>query len=620
MKTIQKIRWLFGFLSAILFLFLSLGWFLHHEILEKISDEAKFYGFENVSYEKIIPLKYGFSVKNVVLKGQERFITVDTVDVRFSWNSLFYQTFDHVSFQGVRFDDSLERLQSLIKICFFRMNERTFSSNLNVEGVGLVRHGHKAYLLPLSLIYDGEEYKKLATVEIHPVSDQLSGHVRVYLERNGQDLKVEAHVYNLLSKDLGISIRDCELIFQSDPYQSNSLQKYNLSTMISEGGIDIFNAENVNSLPFDLNVNLQFVVGDQDGLKIQGNGIGSFLGHDMKVSAVTRDQKLNLLLQTNEDESDSLRSALSSLTQERIKEISGDVTLKGNVNIPLKYKNPKNRDPLTFLFVGLSDLLAADDKSGDIDIRFDKFTVKSENYGARSVSGSVLGELFPFKTRGNQRISCEELTLPSQSSFKNVEVLFSYHKGAQLRELKTSAFGGDFHLHSFQTKPNGAYRLLFDLKNMDMSQALQLLEMPNLSGSGLVQGKGQIEYSEGSGLNIVNARFMSQDKSGNLSYKSAEHDVPTTDLKEVSSNGDHESEALAFQILKDLHYTHFLLDIVPEQGKSQAFLEIMGYNPEVLSGHPFHFKIKLGGNLDEIVKKSVRHLKVPIPWKDESKV
>ena len=197
MKTIQKIRWLFGFLSAILFLFLSLGWFLHHEILEKISDEAKFYGFEEVSYEKIVPLKYGFSVKNVVLKGQERFITVDAVDVRFSWNSLFYQTFDHVSFQGMRFDESLERLQSLIKICFFRMNERTFSSNLNVEAVGLVRHGQQSYLLPLSVTYEGEEYKKLATVEIHPVSDQLSGHIRAYWEGNGLDLKVEAHIYNL---------------------------------------------------------------------------------------------------------------------------------------------------------------------------------------------------------------------------------------------------------------------------------------------------------------------------------------------------------------------------------------------------------------------------------------
>jgi hypothetical protein len=294
-----------------------------------------------------------------------------------------------------------------------------------------------------------------------------------------------------------------------------------------------------------------------------------------------------------------------------VKSVTGGFSFKSMIEIPIYENDIDKYDLLSSLFTKITDLFISEKKQGTLNIHFDKFSMETNSYSIKNLQGSIQSLLFPYQIRGTQKISCETFVLPSSIPISNVEVIFSPRTFPMVDEVKAKAFDGNIHVHSVQRKNPTSYTFLFDLKGMEMHQALLLLDIPNLQGQGRVQGTGQMEYNEISGLKVMNIRMSDQNNSGNIQYK-----IASKEQEESKESEDAASENLAFKILEDLHYTHFVLEIAPQDGKIQAFLEIMGYNPKILSAHPFHFKIKTSGDLEETLHSSFRNFRLPKAWKD----
>lgn len=607
MKTMQRIRWLFGFVAAILFIGLTLGWFVHHEFMEKIRQEARHYGFNHVDYERLTLSKGFICLKNVHFKGKEHFIAINHLGFHFSLNSLSHKSIELIDIQGMRFDDSFDRVKSFFYAYIGELHEKIGFFRINVDGIGLVRSDFGDFLIPLTISFDKESHKKVLNLKINPLSNLFSGHFTLYGEKNGQDLKFELYTHHLKSRLEGqyFAIKESEIFFQPDPYQADSKQKYTLSTLINDGLIGI-SAENDASIPFDLNISTHFIIGN-DIFDIQGDGSASFLGQLLRIHMITEDQKFKFSAMSEANYRNRFDS--DSLSQERVKQLSGALTFKSHIELPIHEKGIDKGNLLSSLLSKTFAMIFSHEKNGTVGLSFNKFNIETDYYTVKSLNGDLNATLFPLKSRGIQKLDCEEIVLPSKAILKDVETSFSYDEMLTPKEIKASIFGGKIHLHSLQRRQSLGYRMSFDIRDMDMSHGLALLDIPSLAGKGIVQGRGQIGYDDVSGVNIVNARLSSQDKSGQLTYNNPEK----------SEKSLEESEDLAFQILENLNYTHFILDIVPENGKLQAFLEIMGYNPSVLSGHPFHFKIKTSGDLDQTLKNSLRNFRLPKTWKDFKK-
>ncbi|WP_367155530.1 YdbH domain-containing protein [Methylomonas sp. HYX-M1] len=186
------------------------------------------------------------------------------------------------------------------------------------------------------------------------------------------------------------------------------------------------------------------------------------------------------------------------------------------------------------------------------------------------------------------------LTVPSwqlneNTEFRDIQLNAAYQNGRlAIDQASLPMFGGKLQLEPAELElTGGPIRLILVVNNVDLQQLLQAMNYPNLSGTGMLNGKlplsvesDTVELKDGTLTGIV---------PGVLRY-----------------TGPGDDGNLAFSALRNLQY-HALqagVDYRPD-GSYSLGLRLEGKNPSVLSGHPLAFNLKLHGQLPELLQKGV---------------
>lgn len=130
--------------------------------------------------------------------------------------------------------------------------------------------------------------------------------------------------------------------------------------------------------------------------------------------------------------------------------------------------------------------------------------------------------------------------------------------------------------------------LTLGVHDVDLSQLLNRLNYPALSGSGTLKGKLPLRLDEDT-IALVGGSLQGT-RSGVLSYQGP-----------VADNNN-----IAFRALRNLvyHSLHAELNYHP-RGDYQLGLRLEGSNPEVLAGHPLAFNLNLSGQLPELLQTGI---------------
>lgn len=130
-------------------------------------------------------------------------------------------------------------------------------------------------------------------------------------------------------------------------------------------------------------------------------------------------------------------------------------------------------------------------------------------------------------------------------------------------------------------------------EKVELAALVEALAAKDIEAQGTVSGAFPIEF-DGSNVYINNARFIADQKGGVLRY--------TGPAARQAANTN-ESVALAFDALENLEYS--VLEIGADgnvAGNVVISLNILGRNPEVLSGAPFQFNVSVDSELGKLLQ------------------
>lgn len=569
----QRLRWIFGCCALLLFVLLCTGWFLHHELMKQCVAMFRYYGYDTFVAEKMHLTWHSVRFENVHISAEDKpyFMHANQLTASFSWDSLRARKIHTLTVDGLFIDDDADRLQSIFtdqksifskKMPFFR---------LNVDGMAIIKWINHSFLAPIILNIDSMHEQIDLNGVINPVSTSFSGKLMFQTTEDPHNhaIQITGHAMHTIFNETPVFLKKITLT----SFFPKENQEKKIVFEISEGFIDDSNSI-LHKKSFNLAAQLNYSIENKIfALKWEGKGV---IGAQ-KFTFRAKNTPKTLIFS-------------SSLTEEEPLP-SSDSTGKANAEIHVPFEMPQEKSDLEpfALLSRIIDAFTYAKEKGVLSINFDDFSIKNEFLSAKNVQGALNMTFFPVKTRGIEKISCDSLILNSNIALKDLNMNFFFDKTLYIKELTMGIFDGILHVHSFQKSSSPIFS--FDMKNIDIKTVLSALDIPYLSGEGRVQGKGQISYNKQKGFQILNARISSQNTAGKLKYIPIQHEKDTqsnTNEQNTSNNPDN----VGFKIFKNMNYTHFSLDITPENEKTQLDLDIMGYNPEVLSGHPFHFKIK----------------------------
>lgn len=188
------------------------------------------------------------------------------------------------------------------------------------------------------------------------------------------------------------------------------------------------------------------------------------------------------------------------------------------------------------------------------------------------------------------KIEVPKLTIGKDAKLHNLQINAQYQQNhVNLKQATLPIFGGvlailpeNFSIDQFPVQ------LTLVVQNLDLSQLIDSLNIPNLSGTGSLSGKLPLRL--GAKTIEVNDGVLNSIKPGVLRYQ-----TPVTD-----------AENIAFSALRNLQY-HSLQAKINYQpnGDYQIGLRLEGQNQQVLSGHPLAFNLNLHGQLPELLQKGI---------------
>ncbi len=129
--------------------------------------------------------------------------------------------------------------------------------------------------------------------------------------------------------------------------------------------------------------------------------------------------------------------------------------------------------------------------------------------------------------------------------------------------------------------------LTLQLHGVDLSQLLNSLHYPNISGTGKIDGELPLQLSAGA-IDLQDG-IISGTQPGVLRYV-----------------GPADNQNIAFKALRNLVYRNLQAKVnYRPNGNYHLGLRLEGSNPEVLSGHPLAFNLNISGQLPELLQKGI---------------
>jgi hypothetical protein len=221
---------------------------------------------------------------------------------------------------------------------------------------------------------------------------------------------------------------------------------------------------------------------------------------------------------------------------------------------------------------------------------------------------SEWSSLFPLtlKQRSGLTVSQAGSTLPVQRLSMEWEPLGKGKVGIRIKDALWAAG----RLHSDLGKADlsrGAFQLRLFLKDVDLGTVLLAAESEHVSGKGTIEGEIPFDYRP-EGLFISNGKIAATQAGGWIQYRapglSTLDSVDYLDqLEDLLAQGQ---QALAFKALDNFQFSRLRADIdrTPTKGL-EALLKLAGKNPQLAMGQPIEFNIRVGGQLESAVKRSL---------------
>ncbi|MBI1775382.1 MAG: YdbH domain-containing protein [Proteobacteria bacterium] len=201
-------------------------------------------------------------------------------------------------------------------------------------------------------------------------------------------------------------------------------------------------------------------------------------------------------------------------------------------------------------------------------------------------------ELWPPTTPSGQRVSATVEASGLPPSPLHADFKLDRNAGLILSRIELGFAGGRIIASPFAIRP-GATEIDTTLRfeRIDLADALNLLDVTGLSGSGKLDGELPLTLIA-QRLKLGSGKLTASEP-GVLSYRGDK--LP----KEIAGAG--REVALAARALEDFHYDALSLAISErDDGEGTILLALRGSNPAVLDGQVFNLNIKLESNFDRL--------------------
>ena len=215
-----------------------------------------------------------------------------------------------------------------------------------------------------------------------------------------------------------------------------------------------------------------------------------------------------------------------------------------------------------------------------------------------------LASLFPLTTEKPQTIDIDQINTWIPLVFGSLEVSFDVDDGLVIESARWPWFGGEIGLdRSVLDFESGVYDFVLTAKDIDLAEAISLVNLADLSGSGLIEGIVPVTVAQGR-VSIKNGRLVSVGDGGTIRY--------TGNLVDVISQD--EGSKMLFEALNDFKYDklEILLDGTSERMSVKVGLE--GCSVAVLNCFPIKTSINIP---DAPVDTMIRSGIIPIRVEEE---
>ena len=151
--------------------------------------------------------------------------------------------------------------------------------------------------------------------------------------------------------------------------------------------------------------------------------------------------------------------------------------------------------------------------------------------------------------------------------------------------------------------------LKIEAKNLSLFEMLKLLDRPDLSGKGTLEGFAKIRWNTENGLSSglwIEPAELKAIAPGVLNYGTTRNAKPVDTLKEFQSLLSQGQQALVLRALEDFHYRELKAGLTrTPKDFLRVELKLSGRNPTLAKGQPFEFNMPVEGNLEGLIINSM---------------
>jgi hypothetical protein len=321
------------------------------------------------------------------------------------------------------------------------------------------------------------------------------------------------------------------------------------------------------------------------------------------------------------DDGIDFKAELTNPNRDLVVDIDGtqrlsDATGRADLHLHAIDFDPDQLQP-SALFPVLADLLT--DASGSIEV---KGAVEWNADGTRGTVEVAVGDLSATSTMAtvehlNAIIELNETgaTLPDQIlsvgrldfglELTDGVIRYKLEPGGSVSIKETSwkfaggelTTAGEFDLRS----ENQQTSLL--VKNVDLTELIELVDLEGLSGSGTLEGELPIILADGE-IEIRGGVLRSSGEAGVIQYR------PDSGTANIGAAND--QFATAMTVLKNFHYERLEIEINGSVKESVVIqIHFAGVNPDYQSGHPIEFNLSVDARLSDLLRTGMRVYRIP---------
>ncbi|MBW2715496.1 MAG: YdbH domain-containing protein [Deltaproteobacteria bacterium] len=142
------------------------------------------------------------------------------------------------------------------------------------------------------------------------------------------------------------------------------------------------------------------------------------------------------------------------------------------------------------------------------------------------------------------------------------------------------------------------------IKNVDLAQLLELVDLEGLSGSGTLEGELPIAVA-GNEIEIRGAVLGSSGEAGVIRFR------PDAGTARIAAAD--EQFATTLSVLENFHYDRIVLEINgPALGEVEIRIRLVGRNPDHEDGYPVDFTLSVKSRLSDLLQSEMRVYQIPL--------